>query len=65
MNHIMQMINLFKTQAMNQYGQNFDPRTTASNMLGQNYNTPKEALDGMLQSGRISKEQYQMFVGMV
>ena len=35
------------------------------NMLGGNCNTPQEALDLLLRSGRISQEQYNTFVKML
>ena len=45
---------------------NLDPAATAKNMLGNpNIQTPAQALDMMLQSGRISQETYNMFKGMV
>lgn len=58
-------INAFKNMVQNQYGQNFDPSVTAKNMLGQNVNSPKDALAIMLQTGKINKQQYDMFSKML
>ena len=45
---------------------NLDPAATAKNMLGDpNIQTPAQALDMMLQTGRINQETYNMFKGMV
>jgi len=45
---------------------NLDPAATARNMLGDpNIQTPAQALDMMLQTGRINQETYNMFKGMV
>lgn len=45
---------------------NLDPAATARNMLGNpNVQTPAQALDMMLQTGRINQETYNMFKGMV
>lgn len=34
-------------------------------MLGQNYNSPQEAWDKMLKSGRISQEQYNKYRNLI
>lgn len=45
---------------------NLDPAATAKNMLGDpNIQTPAQALDMLLQTGRINQETYNMFKGMV
>ena len=45
---------------------NLDPAGTAKNMLGDpNIQTPAQALDMLLQTGRINQETYNMFKGMV
>ncbi len=45
---------------------NLDPAATAKNMLGDpNIQTPAQALDMMLQTGRINQATYNMFKGMV
>lgn len=45
---------------------NLDPAATAKNMLGDpNIQTPAQALDMLLQTGRINQEIYNMFKGMV
>ena len=45
---------------------NLDPAATARNMLGDpNIQTPAQALDMLLQTGRINQETYNMFKGMV
>ena len=45
---------------------NLDPAATAKNMLGDpNVQTPAQALDMLLHTGRINQETYNMFKGMV
>lgn len=45
---------------------NLDPAATAKNMLGDpNIQTPAQALDMLLQTGRINQETYNMFKGLV
>jgi len=45
---------------------NLDPAATAKNMLGDpNIQTPAQALDMLLQTGRINQETYNMFKGIV
>lgn len=45
---------------------NLDPAATAKNMLGNpNIQTPAQALDMMLQSGKIDQATYNMFKGVV
>lgn len=45
---------------------NLDPAATAKNMLGDpNIQTPAQALDMMLQSGKIDQATYNMFKGVV
>lgn len=53
-------------QGAQQQNPNLDPAATAKNMLGDpNIQTPAQALDMLLQTGRINKETYNMFKGMV
>lgn len=53
-------------QGAQQQNPNLDPATTAKNMLGnQNIQTPSQALDVMLQTGKIDQATYNMFKGMV
>lgn len=53
-------------QGAQQQNPNLDPAATAKNMLGNpNIQTPAQALDMMLQSGRINQETYNMFKGLV
>lgn len=58
-------IKMFMQNTQQRYGNNFDPSVMAKNMLGGNCNTPQEALDLLLRSGRISQEQYNTFVKML
>lgn len=45
---------------------NLDPAATAKNMLGDpNVQTPAQALDMMLQTGKIDQTTYNLFKGMV
>lgn len=45
---------------------NLDPAATAKNMLGDpNIQTPAQALDMMLQTGKIDQATYNLFKGMV
>ena len=64
-NNIAQMLQSFITGAQQKYGQGFDPSTGAKSMLGNNCSTPQQALQTMLQSGRITQEQYNMFSKML
>ena len=53
-------------QGAQQQNPNLDPAATAKNMLGDpNIQTPAQALDMMLQTGRINQATYNMFKGMV
>lgn len=65
MNNLFQTISQFVTGVKQQHGQDFNPEQTAKNMLGGNCQTPKQALDMLLQSGRINQEQYNTFVKML
>lgn len=61
----LEAIKMFQQNAQRQ-NPNLDPAATAKNMLGNpNIQTPAQALDMMLQTGRISQETYNMFKGMV
>ena len=58
-------IKMFQQTAQKQ-NPNLDPAATAKNMLGNpNIQTPAQALDMLLQTGRINQETYNMFKGMV
>ena len=53
-------------QSAQQQNPNLDPAATAKNMLGNpNIQTPAQALEMMLQTGRINQETYNMFKGLV
>lgn len=56
---------MFANAVRAQHGQNFNPQQTAQNMLGQNCNTPQEALQLMLRSGRITQQQYELYSKML
>ena len=60
-----EMVQMFANNVKAQHGQNFDPKQTAQNMLGQNCNSPQEALQLMLRSGKINQQQYDMFSKML
>ncbi len=62
---LMQMLPQFIQGAKQQHGNNFDPRQTVINMLGQNCNTPQEALQLMLNAGKINEQQYEMLLKML
>lgn len=58
-------IKMFQQTAQKQ-NPNLDPATTAKNMLGNpNIQTPSQALDAMLQTGKIDQATYNLFKGMV
>lgn len=58
-------IKMFQQTAQKQ-NPNLDPAATAKNMLGNpNIQTPAQALDMTLQSGKIDQATYNMFKGMV
>lgn len=63
--NLMQMLPQFIQGAKQWHGDNFNPQQTVQNMLGQNCNTPQEALQLMLQSGRINQQQYGMLLKML
>lgn len=63
--NMFQVLSQFVTGVKQQHGDNFDPEQTAKNILGINCQTPQQALDAMLQSGRINQQQYNMFKGML
>lgn len=56
---------MFANAVKAQHGQNFNPQQTAQNMLGQNCNSPQEALQLMLRSGRITQQQYELYSKML
>ena len=62
---LMQMLPQFIHGAKQQQGNNFDPRQTVINMLGQNCNSPQEALQLMLNNGQINQQQYEMSLKML
>lgn len=58
-------IKMFQQTAQKQ-NPNLDPAATARNMLGNsNIQTPSQALDVMLQTGKIDQATYNLFKGMV
>lgn len=66
----MNPIEMFKQQAMQRFGNNLDPRTTALNLMGVGGNpnspqTPQQALLQLYQSGRINQQQYEMYLRML
>lgn len=63
--NLMQMLPQFIQGAKQQHGNNFDPRQTVVNMLGQNCNTPQEALQLMLEARKINEQQYGMLLKML
>lgn len=58
-------IEIFANAVRTQYGQNFDPSSMAQKMLGQQVSSPRQALDLMLRTGRISQQQYNMYIKML
>lgn len=58
-------IETFANAVRTQYGQNFDPSNMAQKMLGQQVSSPRQALDLMLRTGRISQQQYNMYIKML
>lgn len=58
-------IETFANAVRTQYGQNFDPGSMAQKMLGQQVSSPRQALDLMLRMGRISQQQYNMYIKML
>lgn len=58
-------IETFANAVRTQYGQNFDPSSMAQKMLGQQVSSPRQALDLMLRMGRISQQQYDMYIKML
>lgn len=63
--NLIDAVKMFMQGAQRQ-NPNLDPAATAKNMLGNpNIQTPAQALDMLLQTGRINQETYNMFKGMV
>ena len=63
--NLMQMLPQFIQSAKQQHGDNFNPQLTVQNILGQNCNTPQEALQLMLNAGKINEQQYEMLLKML
>lgn len=59
MNNLMQMLPQFIQGARQQHGNNLDPRQIVLNRLGQNCNSPQEALQLMLNNGQINPQMYE------
>lgn len=64
-NNFFQNFQNFMAAAKQQYGQNFDPQTVCRNMLGNGCATPQQALQKLLQDGKINQAQYEQFSRMV
>lgn len=65
MGNLFQSLQNFVAGAQKQYGPNFDPQTVCKNMLGTNCATPQQALQKLLQDGRINQVQYDQFSRMI
>lgn len=63
--NLLEMVKSFQQIAQTRYGQGFDPSTMVKNMLGQNINSPQDALNMLIQTGRINQQQYNMFAKML
>ena len=61
----MQMFKSFMSGAQSRFGQNFDPSSVCKNMLGNGCATPQQALQQLLQSGKINQAQYEQFSRML
>lgn len=59
MNNLLQILPQFIQGAKQQHGNNLDPRQIVINRLGQNCNSPQEALQLMLNSGYIHPQLYE------
>lgn len=58
-------VRMFAQNAQKQ-NPNLDPATTAKNMLGDpNIQTPAQALEMMLKTGKINQQTYDVFKGLV
>lgn len=62
---LMQMLPQFIQGVKQQHGDNFNPQQTVQNLLGQNCNTPQDALQLMLNAGKINEQQYGMLLKML
>lgn len=61
----MEAVQMFQQNAQKQ-NPNLDPATTAKNMLGDpNIQTPAQALEMMLKTGKIDQRTYDIFKGLV
>lgn len=65
MNNLIQILPQFIQGAKQQHGDNFNPQQTVQNMLGQNCNTPQDALQLMLKAGKINQQQYGILLKML
>ena len=63
--NLMQMLPQFIQSAKQQHGYNFNPQQTVQNILGQNCNSPQDALQLMLDAGKINEQQYGMLLKML
>lgn len=63
--NLFQAFQNFMSGAQQQYGPGFDPSTVCKNMLGNNCATPQQALQKLLQDGKISQAQYDQFSRML
>ncbi len=59
MNNLLQILPQFIQAAKQQHGNNLDPRQIVINRLGQNCNSPQEALQLMVNSGYINPQMYE------
>lgn len=62
---LIQILSQFIQGAKRQHGDNFNPQQTVHNMLGQNCNTPQEALQLILKVGKINQQQYGILLKML
>lgn len=61
----MEAVQMFQQNAQKQ-NPNLDPAATAKNMLGDpNIQTPAQALEIMLKTGKIDQRTYDIFKGLV
>jgi len=60
-----QQLQSFIAAAQQRFGKNLDPSAIARSMIGNGCSSPRQALEVMLRSGRITQEQFNMYSRML
>ena len=60
-----QQLQSFINAAQPRFGNNLDPSTVVRSMIGNSCSSPRQALEMMFKTGRISQEQFNMYSRML